>query len=115
MNSRPNDRVAVALDLLSHGSSPSVVVSRLAEGWGGAACSRRTAQRAVRAAYNQLKEDFEVSECDRAAMAAQCINLLMEGAQQSLNTNNTGALVACIAQLDRLVGLSVPAAPPKRP
>ena len=115
MNPRPSERIAVALDLLSKGNSPSIVVSRLAAGWGGAACSRRTAQRAVRAAYNQLKQDFEVSECDRAAMAAQCINLLMEGAQQSLNTNNTGALVACIAQLDRLVGLSVPAAPPKRP
>ena len=106
MNPRPNDRVEAALDLLSRGNSPSVVVSRLAAGWGGAVCSRRTAQRAVQRAYALLKEDFEVSECDRPAMVTQCIGLLMEGAQQSLATNNTGALVACVAQLDKLVGLS---------
>ena len=34
MNPRPNDRVEAALDLLSKGNSPSVVVSRLAAGWG---------------------------------------------------------------------------------
>ena len=84
---------------------------------------RHARRRVVPAARLELARlaaaDFESATSTdfvtRAAMAAQCINLLMEGAQQSLNTNNTGALVACIAQLDRLVGLSVPAVPPKRP
>ena len=53
-----------------------------------------------------LKADYEESGCDRRAMAAQCINLLLEGAQQSLRTNQPGSLAACIAQLDKLVGLS---------
>ena len=106
MNPRPNDRVEAALDLLSRGNSPSVVVSRLAAGWGGAVCSRRTAQRAVKAAYDQMREDYDHSDCDRRALTAQVINLLLEGCQQSLATNNTGALAALVAQLDKVVGLS---------
>ena len=106
MNPRTNDRVSAALDLLSRGNSPSVVVSRLAAGWGGAACSRRTAQRAVKAAYDQMREDYDHSDCDRRALTAQVINLLLEGCQQSLATNNTGALAALVAQLDKVVGLS---------
>jgi len=54
VNTRPNERVTVALDLLSKGNSPSVVVSRLAAGWGGrsllkahsSACSEVCLQRA---------------------------------------------------------------------
>ena len=53
-----------------------------------------------------LKADYEESGCDRQEMAAQCINLLLEGVQQSLRTNQPGSLAACIAQLDKLVGLS---------
>ena len=106
MNNRAADRIEVALDLLSKGNSPSATVTRLAHGWGGAPCSRRTAQRAVKAAYDQMREDYDHSDCDRRAMTAQVINLLMEGCQQSLATNNTGALAALVAQLDKVVGLS---------
>ena len=113
MNPRPNDRVEAALDLLSRGNSPSVVVSRLAAGWGGAVCSRRTAQRAVAKAYAELKADFDLSECDRPALVSQCIGLLLEGAQMSLATNQPAALAGCISQLDKLVGLS--AQPQQRP
>ena len=106
MNPRPNDRVEAALDLLSRGNSPSVVVSRLAAGWGGAVCSRRTAQRAVQRAYDALKADFDLSECDRRALTAQVINLLLEGCQLCLHTNQPGSLAGLVAQLDRVVGLS---------
>ncbi len=80
---------------------------------GGAFCSRRTAQRAVKKAYALLKQDFEVSECDRPAIVTQCIWLSMEGAQQSLATNQPSSMVACIAELDNLIGMS--AQPQKRP
>ena len=106
MYQRPSVRAEAALDLLHKGNSPSTVTSLLASGVGGGPCSRRTAQRAVATAFEMLKADYEESGCDRQAMAAQCINLLLEGAQQSLKTNQPGSLAACIAQLDKLVGLS---------
>jgi hypothetical protein len=106
MNNRAADRIEVALDLLSKGNSPSATVTRVAHGWGGAPCSRRTAQRAVKAAYDQMREDYEHSDCDRRAMTAQVINLLLEGCQMCLHTNQPGSLAACIGQLDRIVGLS---------
>lgn len=53
-----------------------------------------------------MRQDYEQSDCDRRALTAQVINLLLEGCQQSLATNNTGALAALVAQLDKVVGLS---------
>ena len=82
-------------------------------GGGGAVCSRRTAQRAVQRAYDVLKADFDLSECDRRALTAQVINLLLEGCQMCLQTNQPGSLAACVGQLDRIVGLS--AQPQQRP
>ena len=46
------------------------------------------------------------SHCDRPALATHYIGLLSEGAQQSLATDQPGSMVACIAQLDKLVRLS---------
>lgn len=34
MNNRADDRIEVALDLLSKGNSPSATVTRVAHGWG---------------------------------------------------------------------------------
>ena len=106
MNQRPSVRAEAALELLHKGNSPSTITSLLASGVGGGPCSRRTAQRAVATAFEMLKADYEESGCDRRALTAQVINLLLEGCQQSLATNNTGALAALVAQLDKVVGLS---------
>lgn len=80
---------------------------------GGAACSRRTAQRANQRAYDVLKADFDISECDRRALTAQVINHLLEGCQMCLKTNQPGSLAALVGQLDRVFGLS--AQPQQRP
>ena len=81
MNQRPSVRAEAALDLLHKGKSPSTVTSLLASGVGGGPCSRRTAQRAVATAFEMLKADYEESGCDRRALTAQVINLLLEGCQ----------------------------------
>ena len=106
MNQRPSVRAEAALELLHKGNSPSTVTSLLAAGVGGGPCSRRTAQRAVADAFDLLRDDYEESGCDRRALTAQVINLLLEGCQMCLHTNQPGSLAACIAQLDRIVGLS---------
>ena len=106
MNQRPSVRAEAALELLHKGNSPSTVTSLLASGVGGGPCNGRTAQSAVATAFEMLKADYEESGCDRQAMAAQCIHLLLEGAQQSLRTNQPGSLAEYIAQRDKLVGLS---------
>ena len=113
MKKRTAARAEAALDLLHKGNSPSAVVTFLSQGVGGGPCSRRTAQRAVADAFDLLRDDYEESGCDRRALTAQVINLLLEGCQMCLHTNQPGSLAALVGQLDRVVGLS--AQPQQRP
>ncbi len=106
MKKRTAARAEDALDLLHKGKSPSAVVTFLSQGVGGGPCSRRTAQRAVADAFDLFRDDYEESGWDRRALTAQVINLLLEGCQMCLHTNQPGALAASVGQLDWIVGLS---------
>ena len=97
------DRVDAARTLLLQGASPSSVVSALAEAQG---VSVRTARRAVAAAYNTIRDDLEESGVDRQQMISQCVHLLLESARQGLASNNAGAVVGAVGQLDRLLALA---------
>jgi hypothetical protein len=97
------DRVDAARTLLLQGASPSSVVSALAEAQG---VSVRTARRAVAAAYGSIRDDIAESGIDRQELVGQCIHLLLESARQGLASNNAGAVVGAVAQLDRLLALA---------
>lgn len=97
------DRVAAARILLLQGASPSSVVSALAEAQG---VSVRTARRAVAMAYSTIRADLEESGLDRQELVSQCVHLLLESARQGLASNNSGAVVGAVAQLDRLLALA---------
>lgn len=97
------DRVDAARTLLLQGASPSSVVSVLAEVQG---VSVRTARRAVAAAYGSIRDDVQESGVDRQELVAQCVHLLLESARQGLASNNSGAVVGAVAQLDRLLALA---------
>jgi hypothetical protein len=97
------DRIDAARTLLLQGASPSSVVSALAEAQG---VSIRTARRAVSAAYGSIRDDLEETGVDRQEMISQCVHLLLESARQGLASNNAGAVVGAVAQLDRLLALA---------
>ncbi|MHA3959946.1 hypothetical protein ACXIQ9_02645 [Synechococcus sp. LTW-G] len=68
--------------------------------------SPRTVRRAVAKAYASIRADLEETGLHRQELVSQCVHLLLESARQGLASNNAGAVVGAVAQLDRLVGLS---------
>ena len=93
-------RIRWALEQLLKCRSHSAVVSELADSEG---LSRRQARRYVAEAYDAMKADF--ADLDRPALAALCINGLMQALGQALESGQGAVVVGAVRQLTVLAGL----------
>ena len=69
--------------------------------WG---VSRSQGYRLLKKAWQQIKNDIDESGIDRQELLSWSIQTLMAAAGQAMQQGNTGAVVACIRQLDHMTG-----------
>ena len=100
MKRETGHRVQWALEQLLKCRSHSQVVAELSEMEG---LSRRQARRYVVMAYEEMKLDF--ADLDRPALAALCINGLLQALGQALESGQGAVVVGCVRQLTALAGL----------
>jgi len=95
-------RLDWAVNRLMECRSTTAVVSELAQRWG---VSRRSAQRVVSRAHQQLVDDLEGAGVERIHAVAQLAHGLFQALAQALATKNSGAVVGCSKELRILLGL----------
>jgi hypothetical protein len=100
------ERLDWAVRRLMECRSTTAVVTLLADEWG---VSRRSAQRIVARAHQQLVADLD--ETERTHLTAQLCHGLMEAMAQALKSGNSGAVVGAARELRSLVGLGPGNAP----
>ena len=69
--------------------------------WG---VSRSQGYRLLKKAWQQIKNDIDESGIDRQELLSWSIQTLMAAAGQAMQQKNSGAVVACIRQLDYMTG-----------
>ena len=105
------ERLDWALTRLVECRSTTAVVTEVAQRWG---VSRRSAQRVVARAHQQLVDDIEGAGVERVHAVAQIAHGLMEAMSQALATKNSGAVVGCAKELRVLLGLGATPEPSRR-
>ena len=105
------ERLDWALARLVECRSTTAVVTEVAQRWG---CSRRSAQRVVARAHQQLVDDLEGAGVERVHAVAQLAHGLFEALAQALATKNSGAVVGCAKELRVLLGLGAIPEPTRR-
>ena len=75
--------------------------------WG---VSRAQGYRLIKRAWHQIKLDIDEIGVDRHELLSWSIQTLMAVAGQAMQQKNPGAVVACIRQLDYMIGQSTPTA-----
>ena len=69
--------------------------------WG---VSRSQGYRLLKKAWQQIKNDIDESGIDHQELLSWSIQTLMAAAGQAMKQKNPGAVVACIRQLDHMIG-----------
>jgi len=82
----------------------SICLTFARQQWG---ISRAQGSKLLKRAWSQIKDDVDETGIDRLELLAWSIQTLMVAAGQAKQQKNPGAVVACIKQLDWMMGLGI--------
>ena len=88
--------------MLLEGTSNSECLMFARQTWGS---PERKANRLLKKAWVQIREDINQSGVDRQEVLSWSIQTLMAAAGKAIKQNNPGAVVSAIRQLDHMTGV----------
>ena len=93
------DRIGQLQRMILAGSNNTEYLSHARHEWG---VSRSQGYKLVKRAWQQIKLDIDETGIDRHELLSWSIQTLMAAAGQAMQQKSTGAVVACIRQLDHI-------------
>ena len=95
------ERVEHLAGMILAGSNNTECLAHARHEWG---VSRSQGYKLVKRAWQQIKLDIDETGIDRQELLSWSIQTLMAAAGQAIKQKNSGAVVACIRQLDHMTG-----------
>ena len=98
------DRIDHLQGMILEGEPNTACLTFMRQTWG---LSRAQGYRLLKKAWVQIHDDVEETGLERPEMLAWAVQSLMAAAGQAKQQKNPGAVVACIRQLDWMIGLGI--------
>ena len=96
------DRVELLAGMILAGSNNTECLVYARQAWG---ISRAQGYKLVKRAWGQIRDDVDQTGIDRQELLSWAIQTLINASGQAMKQKNSGAVVACIRQLDWMCGL----------
>jgi len=95
------ERIERLQEMILSGEPNTACLAYARQTWG---VSRAQGYKLVKRAWAQIKDDIDATGIDRQELLSWVIQTLITASGQAMKQKNSGAVVACIRQLDHMTG-----------